>query len=114
MRKGRTTCPHPTLPAAGVEQLVIGELKGYGMRPEVRREVRAALARQGSPLDGRLMALMDDFPAVWAKLEPREQVELVRLAVRRVDFDASDSSIEVAFHGTDTLTAREGSREEAA
>ena len=107
MRKGRRTCPHPSLPAREIEQAVVDELRRYCRWPEVRRAVRASLARDGRPSDGRLAALLGDFEAVWAMLEPREQVELVRLVVSRVDFDATDSSIEVAFHGIDGIEAQE-------
>ena len=105
MRKGRRTCPHPTLPAADIEQLVVDELRVYCRRAEVKRAVRESLAKQGSPSDGRLVSLLNDFPAVWAMLEPRERVELVQLAVSRVEYDGVDSSVEVHFHGTESLAA---------
>jgi hypothetical protein len=50
---------------------------------------------------------------VWATLEPREQVELVRLAIGRVEFDSSDSSIEVVFRGEDLCDDKEQSEEAA-
>jgi site-specific DNA recombinase len=105
MQKGRRTCPHPTLPAADIEQLVVEELRAYCKRAEVKRAVREALAKQGVPSDGRLVSLLNDFPAVWATLEPRERVELVQLAVSGVDYDGVDSSVEVHFHGTESLAA---------
>ncbi len=115
MRKGRRTCPHPTLPAADIEQLVVEELRAYCKRAEVKRAVREALAKQGSPSDGRLVSLLNDFSAVWAMLEPRERVELVQLAVSRVEYDGVDSSVEVHFHGTELLAAGcAAAREEAA
>jgi site-specific DNA recombinase len=103
MRNGRKSCPFPSLPAREIEPLVVDEIRAYCRRPEVRRAARAALARGGRPSDSRLASLLDDFEAVWATLEPKEQVELVRLVVSRVEFDASDSSIEVTFHGTRSL-----------
>ena len=97
------------------EQLVVDELRGFCRRPEVRRAVREALAKQGSPSDGRLVSLLNDFPAVWAMLEPRERVELVQLAVREVEYDGIESSVEVHFHGTESLaTGCAEVREEAA
>jgi hypothetical protein len=115
MRKGRGTCPHPTLPAADIEQLVVDELRGFCRRPDVRRAAREALAKQGSPSDGRLVSLLNDFPAVWAMLEPRERVELVRLAVREVEYDGMESSVEVHFHPIESLAAGcAAAREEAA
>jgi site-specific DNA recombinase len=113
MRLGRKTCPHPTLPATEIEQLVVDELRRYCKRPDVKRAVRASLARGGRPSDGRLAALLADFEAVWATLEPREQVELVRLAIGRVEFDSSDSSIEVVFRGEDLGDDTEQSEEAA-
>jgi len=113
MRLGRKTCPHPTLPATEIEQLVVDELRRHCKRPDVKRAVRASLARGGRPSDGRLAALLADFEAVWATLEPREQVELVRLAIGRVEFDSSDSSIEVVFRGEDLCDDKEQSEEAA-
>ena len=114
LRLGRKTCPHPTLPALEIEQLVVDELRGYCKRPEVRRAVRTSLTRGGKPSDGRLAALLGDFEAVWATLEPKEQVELVRLAIGRVEFDSGDSSIEVVFRGEDLGTAETQDEEAAA
>ncbi len=45
-------------------------------------------------------AAFADFDNVWTALSPREQARLVRLLVGRVEYDASDSSIEVTFHPT--------------
>jgi site-specific DNA recombinase len=115
MRKGRRTCPHPTLPAADIEQIVVDELRGFCKRPDVKRAVREALMKQGLPSDGRLASLLNDFPAVWAALEPRERVELMRLAVREVEYDGAESSVEVHFHGTESLAVDgAAAREEAA
>jgi len=46
---------------------------------------------------------------VWGALSPREQLDLLRLLVARVDYDARDSAIEVSFHadGIRALAARE-------
>jgi site-specific DNA recombinase len=114
LRLGRKTCPQPTLPALEIEQLVVDELRRYCKQPDVRRAVRASLARGGQPSDGRLAALLADFEAVWATLEPKEQVELVRLAISHVDFDSGDSSIEVVFRGEDLGTAASQGEEAAA
>ena len=114
LRLGRKTCPQPTLPALEIEQLVVDELRRYCKQPDVRRAVRASLARGGQPSDGRLAALLGDFEAVWATLEPKEQVELVRLAISHVDFDSGDSSIEVVFRGEDLGTAASQGEEAAA
>ncbi len=41
-----------------------------------------------------------DFDNVWRTLSPREQAQLVHLLVSRVEYDATDSTIEVSFHPT--------------
>ena len=51
---------------------------------------------------------------MWATLEPKEQVELVRLAIARVEFDSGDSSIEVVFRGEDLGTVATHDEEAAA
>jgi site-specific DNA recombinase len=41
-----------------------------------------------------------DFDNIWSALSPREQVRLISLLVKRVEYDAADNSIEIAFHPT--------------
>ncbi|MBP7748471.1 MAG: recombinase family protein [Phycisphaerae bacterium] len=41
-----------------------------------------------------------DFDNVWRALSPREQARLVHLLVARVEFDPTDSTIELTFHPT--------------
>ncbi|MCO6435718.1 MAG: recombinase family protein [Phycisphaerae bacterium] len=43
-------------------------------------------------------AAFADFEGLWSALTPREQVRVINLLVQRVDFDAADSTIEIAFH----------------
>ncbi len=54
-------------------------------------------------------AALGGFDEIWQALSPREQVDLLRFIVARVDYDASDSSIEVSLHaaGIRALAARE-------
>ena len=54
-------------------------------------------------------AALAGFDDVWSALSPREQVDLLRLLVARVDYDARDSAIEVSFHadGIRALAARD-------
>lgn len=50
--------------------------------------------------DADVAAAFADFDNVWQALSPREQVRLLHLLVSRVEYDAADSSIEVALHPT--------------
>jgi hypothetical protein len=69
--------------------------------------VREALAKQGSPSDGRLVSLLNDFPAVWAMLEQRERVAVVRLYVGEVEYEGIESSVVVHFHPIESLAGHE-------
>lgn len=71
-------------------------------------DAESAALRSGLPSDAELKAAFRDFDATWGALSPREQTEVVHLLVARVEFDASDSSIEVAFHpaGITSLAAK--------
>jgi site-specific DNA recombinase len=53
-------------------------------------------------------AAFDDFDALWNSLPTREQIELLRLLVDRIEFVAETSSLEIAFHPTaiQTLAAK--------
>jgi len=62
-------------------------------------------------------AAFADFDNVWSALSPREQARVLQLLVRRVDFDAADGTIAVAFHATGIRALADGARagaEEAA
>lgn len=45
-----------------------------------------------------VQAAFADFENVWSALTPREQVQVLHLLVHRVEYDATDTSIEVAFY----------------
>ncbi len=45
-------------------------------------------------------AAFHDFEAVWDKLSPREQSQIVGLLISSVEFDSEESSIELEFHPT--------------
>jgi site-specific DNA recombinase len=58
-------------------------------------ELRKELVREEDVAAG-----LADFDDVWKSLSPREQIRLLRLLISRVEYDAADSSIEIAFHPT--------------
>jgi site-specific DNA recombinase len=45
-------------------------------------------------------AAFHDFEAVWNKLSPRQQSQIVGLLISSVEFDPEESSIELEFHPT--------------
>ena len=54
-----------------------------------------------------------DFDNVWRALSPREQARVLQLLVRRVEFDATDSTIEVSFHAVGIRALADEQVEEA-
>ncbi|TWT40205.1 DNA-invertase hin [Thalassoglobus neptunius] len=71
----------------------------------------AKTARQISKLDQRILeaeqeqlpsedveAAFADFAGLWGTLSPQEQARSLALAVKRVEFDSTDSSVEIEFH----------------
>ncbi|MFQ5734739.1 MAG: recombinase family protein [Planctomycetaceae bacterium] len=71
--------------AAGKER--IGEIDAAVSELESRRIDR-------SDVD----AAFADFDAIWQAMTRHQQVRLLRLLIDRVEFDAADGSIEIAFH----------------
>jgi site-specific DNA recombinase len=63
-------------------------------------EIAAQLADRKQDLlnEADVSAALADFDNVWTALSPREQVRLIGLLVTRVEYDAADNSIEIAFH----------------
>lgn len=63
---------------------------------EISERVRELQAKRVEAAD--VTAAFADFDNVWQSLSPREQSRLMQLLVKRVEFDAADSTIEVTFH----------------
>ncbi len=63
-------------------------------------EINARLAElEAERVDASdVTAAFADFENVWTALSPREQARILQLLVRRVDFDAADGTIAIAFH----------------
>jgi site-specific DNA recombinase len=58
--------------------------------------------------DADIDAAFDNFDSLWNLLPTREQIDLLRLLVARIEFMAETSSLEIAFHPTaiQTLAAK--------
>jgi site-specific DNA recombinase len=67
------------------------------------REQAAALRQQVLDPDAAATAL-SVFDPVWESLTPLEQVRVVRLLVRRVDYDGARGKVAITFHPTGIKT----------
>jgi site-specific DNA recombinase len=79
---------------------------------EVLAEIAAGEARKIAPAD--VDAAFADFESVWDTLSPREQSRLLSLLISRVEFDATESTIEVTYHATGIKAMGESKTGEAA
>jgi len=59
-------------------------------------------------------AAFADFDNVWNALSPREQAKVLAILISRVEFDAKDDTIAVAFHPTGIRSLTKSRHEEAA
>jgi site-specific DNA recombinase len=171
-KRGRATCPAPSVPAAEVERVVVARLREAGRDPAVltatvaaarrqdevrlaeleaeRRTLERDLARwrdderrlarplgpgaEDDPVMGRVADLQERirlaeerlfrvreqvallrkgwlaaedvalalalFDPVWPELSPAAQARVVRLLVRRVDYDGKHGKLRITFHET--------------
>lgn len=95
----------------------LADLHGHVARAEARMdelqtEIDELQRDQLAPAE--VDAAFADFGTVWDSLSPREQARLVALLVARVEFDVTESTIEVSFHPSGIKTLAELELGEAA
>ena len=73
---------------------------------EIDSRVTVLQAERIDPAD--VAAALADFDNVWGALSPREQARVIRLLVQRVEFDATEGTIEVSVHPTGIKTLAGG------
>nr|WP_313011875.1 recombinase family protein [Brucella intermedia] len=102
-------CPTRTegpqrLPAAMVEDAVVGEIRRMIATPEVRARALAALKSDMPDIDDKVViAALCDFDALWASLFPAEQARIVQLLVARVTVSATGLAIDLRQDGIKSL-----------
>lgn len=79
----------------------------------VEIDARLGELRQELVDEADVAAAFADFDNVWQALCPREQVRLLHLLVRRVEYDAPDNSIEVTFHPSGIKSLADGEADDA-
>lgn len=95
--------PHPIPPGVDSTAAHLATLHERARVAETRLHEIEAEAKEidgatvGNP---ELAAAFRGFDDLWNALSPREQGELLRLLVHRVEFDAGESAIEVTFYDT--------------
>ena len=92
------------LPAATVEDAVVGEIRRMIATPEVRARALAALKSDMPDIDDKaVIAALGDFNTLWASLFPAEQARIVQLLVARVTVSATGLAIDLRQDGLKSL-----------
>lgn len=80
------------------------------------REIDTEMAElEAAQLDEHaLAATFRRFDELWSHLSPREQAELIRTLIHRIEFDAQASDLSIAFHDGAIGTFAHPRKEEAA
>ena len=104
-------------PASGATAARIADLAERVQRAEAQlaelRKQKDALARERID-EAELRAAFEDFDNVWGALSPREQAEVLRLLIARVDYDAAESSIAITFLPSGIKSLSDGQMQEEA
>jgi len=104
-------------PASGAKVARIADLAERVQRAETQlaelRKKKDALTRERID-EAKLKAAFEDFDNVWGALSPREQAEVLRLLIARVDYDAAESSISITFHPSGIKSLSDGQQQEEA
>jgi site-specific DNA recombinase len=98
-RRGRGTCPSPSLPAGELERYVVEQIHALECNPEMLPEALPAL---------RMLR------AQWPTLPAREQARYLRHLIERVEYDGEQGSIAITFQedGFQSLAEQFGPSEE--
>jgi site-specific DNA recombinase len=108
-KKGRSTCPHPRLPAEEIEQFVVNEIAAIGRDATVRERVVAEAEQQlASQAKGKaakldrdaVHAALGDWDLVWQTMSLPERRRMIELLIDRVVFDGAAGQVSITFHPT--------------
>jgi site-specific DNA recombinase len=88
---------------------------------QAAEELAAALRDQIDAVDAgqiskaEVDAALAEFDGLWSRLSPKEQAQLMRMLVQRVDYDATKGSVSITFHplGLRSIGQRGHEEEEA-
>jgi len=90
--------------AAALDPARAGELAALHGRSREAQDAVARARRELDDLDAERIAkaevddAMSTFDGVWEAMSPKERARLVRLLVRKVEYDGAESEVEITFH----------------
>ena len=94
------------LPAAMVEEAVIGEIRRLLRTPEIIARTARVLKKERPDLDeGTVTAALTQFDDLWKALIPAEQARVVQLLVARVTVGEDGLDIDLRHDGLGALAS---------
>jgi hypothetical protein len=106
LKRNPMSCPVRRVPAAEIENAVIGQLRGLLRAPEiVVRTWRAARHTVGEISEAEVREALERLDPLWDELFPAEQARIVQLLVERVDITLDGADIRLRTEGLTSLVA---------
>ncbi|MCG3138850.1 MAG: hypothetical protein HJJLKODD_02719 [Phycisphaerae bacterium] len=100
-KQGWHACPSKALPAEEIERFVIEQIRAMGNDPQVRAMTLEQIREQQPQVSkAEVDAALAAFDPLWDTLSPREQARVIRLLVKRVDYDGANGKVAITFHET--------------
>jgi DNA invertase Pin-like site-specific DNA recombinase len=106
LKRDGASCPIRRVPAAEIENAVIGHLRGLLRAPEIIvRTWRAARQTVGEISEKEVREALERLDPLWDELFPAEQARIVQLLVERVDISLDGADIRLRTEGLVSLVA---------
>jgi site-specific DNA recombinase len=100
IKEGPDACPVGRVPAAGVENAVIDQLRSLLRTPEVVVRTWKSIRAEGEAMTEREVATtLGQLDPLWDELFPAEQARIVQLLVERVDISTDGVHIALRTEG---------------
>jgi site-specific DNA recombinase len=101
-KRGWQTCPSKSVPAAPIEELIVGQIRALAHDPAALQEVLTQVRQEDDarPADAAAAQVVAGSEEVVDPLTPAEQARLVRLLVARVDYDGTRRKVAISFHAS--------------
>jgi site-specific DNA recombinase len=106
MKRGGSGCPVRQVPAAEIEQIVLGQMRTLLQTPEVIIQTwRTARKSRSDISENDVRNSLVEFDELWNELFPAEQARIVELLVERIDLTADKLDIALRIEGLTSLYA---------
>lgn len=106
MKRGGSDCPVRQVPAAEIEQIVLGQIRLLLQAPEVIVQTwRAARKHRKDLTENEVRNALMEFDELWSELFPAEQARIVELLVDRIDLHPDKLDITLRVEGLTSLCA---------